>query len=93
MLVECEHHGHAAGVQISPDLVSLVASGTLLPDSRQIIYNYDDEPYIRIVVSALFAATHGLGQGGTFELPDEYPAWFKELPIVCEKCLDKSIRA
>lgn len=91
MLIECEHHGHTAGIQVSPDLEPLLASDTSWPEYREIKYNHGGDSYIRIVVSASFATTHGLGEGGNFDLPDVYPTWHKELLIVCEKCLDSSI--
>ncbi len=93
MLVECEHHENAAGIQVSPDLGPLVTSRAPIQEYQEIVYNYDDEPYIRIIVSESFAAAHGLGKGGFFDLPDEYPAWHKELSIVCERCLNQAISA
>ena len=93
MLVECKHHGHATGIQVSPDLGTLLTSGTSMPEYQEIVYNYHDEPYIRIIVSGSFAAAHGLGKGGPFDLPDEYPAWHEELSVVCERCLNQAISA
>jgi len=93
MMVQCDRHGQAAGLQVSPDLEQLVASAKPLPAHREFIYNYDGESYIRIVVSEAFAAARDLGDGGTFDLPDEYPAWHKELSIVCENCLESTAEA
>ena len=78
---------------MSPDLEQFVASAKPLPAYREFLYYYDGEPYIRIVVSESFAAVRNLGDGGTFDLPDEYPAWHKELSIVCENCLEIAAEA
>jgi len=91
MLIECKRHGAGPGIQVSPDLSLLTKSDVLVPELYEIIYTYDEEVYIRCLLSASFAAKHGIGGGGTFVLPDEYPMWHSELTIVCEKCWDTAV--
>jgi hypothetical protein len=93
MLVECQRHGPNAGVLVSPDLQQAVAAGRRVSKVREIVYNYDGEPYMRIVVSMSFATEHNVGESHDLDLPDQYPPWHEALLVVCEKCLDQAIAA
>ena len=73
---------------MSPDLAQMIEMDTSVSDLREITYTYDGEVLIKCVLSAFFASMHGIEGSATFDLPDEYPIWHKELTIVCERCWD-----
>ena len=92
MMILCSRHGYGSAVQMSPDL-SEILEQAYLPPHQELLYEYDGEPYIRMLVSERFAADRGIEKFGCLELPDDYPEWHKDMVAVCEKCVAASHNA
>ena len=86
MMILCSSHGYGSAIQISPDLVRKLEESDW-PAFRELLYEYDGEPYIRMLVSERFAADQGIKESGSIELPDDYPGWHNEMVAVCEECV------
>lgn len=86
LLVECVSHRYGYGIEVSPDHARFGESGESPPEHIEIRYICEGELSNRFCFVVNFSAAHGLREGGTKDLPDEYPVWLNELTPVCEKC-------
>lgn len=91
MQVDCRWHGMSEGVEVSPDLADPARSRRALPPFREVIYRYEGEPYLRMLLSADFVDSYGVTEEGSIDLPDQYPPWYKEMAVVCERCAEEAI--
>ena len=92
MMIFCANHGYGPAIQVSPDLSKRLENSDL-PKFRELLYEYDGEIYIRMLVSERFAEDRGIRGSGNLELPSDYPDWHKEMVVVCEKCVTALVSA
>ena len=88
MMINCEIHGYQNGVQVSPDLVKLVADKKEFHDVYSVYYEFEGEVVDLFYISKSFAEQYGLKNTSLLPLPDEYPEWVMSLKVVCETCFN-----
>lgn len=86
MMIRCHHHDYEEGILASQDLAELAEKGLPLVAHRTIRFEYRGEEQGRMVVSEYFSSAENLPQQETLPLPDDYPAWYLKLVVVCGKC-------
>jgi len=84
MMVRCSRHGLQRVVLVSPDYDEV--DGFRF-DERKVVFEYriDSDLVFRALLSPEYAASVG-ARAGSFELPDEMPAWESALRAICYTC-------
>ena len=89
-MVNCDKHGYQHSIHVSRDLFESIRRGDSISAIR-FSYTCEGLPADFFVLSLEVATANSLRDNETVELPDEYPAWVKDLVPVCQKCLAVSL--
>lgn len=84
MMIRCSRHGLQRVVVVSPDYDE--SDGRRF-DERKWVFEYriESDLAFRALLSPEYAASVG-ARAGSFELPDEMPAWESHLRATCYVC-------
>lgn len=91
MMINCPKHGFQEGIEVSPDIAEAVAEGWALPERQEIVYEYQDDPALVVLISHSFANEHGVAEEARQPLPDDYPEWHGLLVPACSVCAGYSM--
>jgi hypothetical protein len=86
-MIQCQRHGYQFGILASPDVAESAERGSSLAPHRTICFEYAGSEQERMIVSEVFASAEDMPDRATMPLPDNYPAWYLKLVVVCGKCL------
>ena len=86
MMLDCNIHGYALGVLVSPDVRASMPIGNL-PESDRFIFTMDGEEVMWFLLSKNFVRDFPVTEPVRMPLPESYPAWVRSLEMVCIECL------
>ena len=86
MMLDCNVHGYALGVLVSPDVRAAMLIGDL-PESDRYIFTLDDEEVMWFLLSRQFVRAFPVTESARMPLPESYPTWVHSLEMACIQCL------